>query len=239
LIALLLVMTVAGDIMLTGVLPTGTAPASSIPALAPQPEAVVEQAVADIVPTQEAEQVEKNIVLESETIVKEGAAEPGEAPEAEAPAPALGTAAEAEAPMMMQADVAPTLPPEAGGMIATEEGSTDAQEKSVERASAPPELEVEEAVEEAEAVASTPEATATSVPTDTPTEQPPTAVPTVIAQAPEERTRAEDDHGRQAVAPLRQPYLTWLRGAECALGGLLVVLLTITIAAVVQRRRNS
>ena len=238
LIALLLVLTVAGDIMLTGVLPTGTAPAGSMPALAPQPEAVMEQAVADIVPTQEAEQVEKSIVLESEAMVKEEAAEPGQAPEAEAALPAQGAETEAEAPMMMQADVAPTLPPEAGGMTLSGEGSTDAQEKSAERASAPPALGVEEAAEEAESAAGTAEPTATSAPTDTPTVQPPTAAPTAIALAPAEQPRAEDDPGRQAVVPLRQPYLTWLRGAECALGALLVALLTTTVVVVVQRRRT-
>ncbi len=242
LIALLLVVVVAGDIMLTSVLPTGTVPASSAPALAPQSEAVMEQTVADVAPTREAGNVEKEIVLESEAAVKEGLAEAEQAPAPQMAVPSQGPTSEpAEAPLAMEMDIAPTLPSGSGGMTAMDGSSQDTQEKSTERAAVPLAAEVEEAAGEAESAAVMAGPTPTLVPTSPPPQQPsatvpPTIVATLVAEARDLQPTADDQEIRTA-GLLGKPYVTWLRMAECALGTLFVVLVTITIVAVLQRRR--
>ena len=239
LIALLFVVVVAGDIMLSGVLPTGSAPA-----LAPQSEAVMEMAVADVAPTQEVGKVEKEIVLESEAAVKEGVAEPERTTASQVAAPTQEAAGEpAEAPLAMEAGVAPTLPPEAGRMTAMGGGSPDVQEKSVEQTAAPLALMDEEAVEEAEPAEKMAEPTPSLVPTILPPEQPSaaaftTAVPTVVADARERRSVVVDDREIRTMGLLRQPVVIWLRLAECALGTVFIILGTITVVVALQRRRG-
>lgn len=243
LIALLLVIVVAGDVMLTGVLGPGNVPASSAPALAPQSEPVMELSVADVVPTQETEKVEKEIVLGSESAAEERVAEADGVPVPQAVSPTQDPGGEPEAPLMMEADIAPTQPPEAGIMTAMGGGSADAQEKSSERAAAPQPSMVEESAGEAESAADMAGPTATRAPANTPTAVStvpalPTVVPTIVVEARKLLPTVESDPGLQTVALLRQPYVTWLRGAECVLGVLLVTLATITVATVLQRRRS-
>ncbi len=242
LIALLLVVVVAGDVMLSGVLPTGLVPAGSVPVFAPQSEAVMEQAVADVAPTRETGNVEKEIVLESEAAVEKGMAETEQAPVPQVAVPNQGPTGEpAEAPLAMEMDIAPTLPPGSGGMTAMGDSSQDTHEKSIERAAVPLAAEVEEAAGEAESAADVAGPTPTLVLASPPPQQPsataaPTVVATIVAEARGLQPIA-DDQEIQTASLLGQPYVTWLRMAECALGALFVALGTITIVAVLQRRR--
>jgi hypothetical protein len=204
---------------------------------------VTELSVADVAPTQEVEKVEKEIALESESAVEERAAEADGAPAPQAVSPTQDPGGEPEAPLMMEADIAPTQPPEASVMTAMGGGSADAQEKSSERAAEPQPSMVEERAGEAEPAADMAAPTATQAPANTPTAVPTapalsTVIPTIVVEARKLLPTAEGDPGLQTVALLRQPYVIWLRGAECVLGVLLITFATITVAAVLQRRRS-
>jgi anti-sigma factor RsiW len=284
-IALLFVVVVASDFALTGVLPSGSGPV-----LGPQLEAAVEQAPADFLLDQEPEVVEKEVVRESEVAAKESVAEAAQAAAPQAALPAeqppgqtseglqaevAGTQAPepTEAPLAMEAAVAPTSLPEAERMVGMGGGQEPVEQAAVaEKAEIPVTLEVEEAVAEGEPVAAlvepTPAATPTTTSTITPTVVPPppspvpqaspsptlpaataSVVPTPITppaadEPPLLGYLVEGDRGGETVAVpprpvlLRQPVVIWLRLAEGALGAAFIILATVTVVAVLQRRRN-
>jgi hypothetical protein len=128
-------------------------------------------------------------------------------------------------------------------MTAMGGGSPDVQEKSVEQATVPLASMDEEAMEEAEPAAETAEPTPSLVPTILPPEQPSaaaptTAVPTIVAEARERRPVVVADQEIRTMGLLRRPVVIWLRLAECALGAVFIILGTITVVAVLQRRRG-
>jgi hypothetical protein len=222
--------------------------------MAPQPEeAIMEQTVASVAPTVEAAKAEMETVVESEVAAEAVGAELEQAPAPQAAAPVESPAEEPEAPVMLEAEVAPTQPAEAGATAAMGAGSPDVQEKAADEAAMPLAAMAEEAVEEAEPTVEVAEPTPTLVPTEAPASQPPTAapptsaptsvptsVPTVVARALEQAPSvAAEPSGIQAVGLIRQQYLAWLRLVECGLGTLFIVLSAIIAVAIVRRRQTS
>lgn len=257
LIALLLVVVVAGDVMLTGALRSGSMLPESALDLAAPPVAVMEQAPVEVAPAQVVTTVEREITLEAEVEAEESAAEPEQAPapqaavpaeepaEAERSEPAEGQpAAAAEAPLAMETTASPPPMPEAEGMTAMGGGSPEVKEKIGEQAETPLAMTIEEAVQESEAVADAVEPTPTVMPTAVPTEQPTatpaaTVAPTIVAESREYQPPVVDDQASRPVDLWPGSYVIWLRLAECALGTAFIVLGTITVVVVLRRRRAS
>jgi anti-sigma factor RsiW len=259
LVALLLVFSVAGDFVLTGLRP----------ASAPQPQIVKEQGVVEsgtteaneVVVTQEvAMQSAPPAAAEAEKAAAEASpvAEPTQAASAE---PTMeGTVAEASAaPAPTEAEpagptveeplraMAPTASPQVSGMgapgfeaqptettkAAGEGVTTEAPRAAVATTEEPPTAAATEAPQAYAA-----QDTTASAPSPEPTLPPEPASeqePTIVAAAP--RIAGARQPLEQEQAASQEPLVTWLRSAEVVLGIAFLMLATATLVLTIRRRR--
>jgi hypothetical protein len=242
-VALLFVFSVAGDLMLSRVLPASApfvprdevalqeAPAADEAAEAPlQAEAVPLAELTVLAETTVSDEAPSPIIEAAPATdgMPEGEAQKALATEA-LEARALG-ATGIEAPVE-EAEVAVTLEKETASDMVAGEPPPMAAAEAVELATAPVALIPT-------AVPATPPPTAEPTPTAVSTTQPPTAEPTVIASyhAPVQPV-AEDEAG-WAEGPYQQSLIGWLGVAEVVFGVAFVLLATLTIALTLRRLRT-
>lgn len=256
LIALLLVFVVAGDVLLTGLLPAG----------APQPALQQEQAAFSVDVTREVQlvetevmlEVEKEVVVEAEMVVEklveQATPEPQPMPLPQAaqiveePAPTPAAEEQAGAAMAPPSPTAEGEPMAAMGV--ERQAKTAAEATSAEElvetteTEAPLEPAADAVATAAGQVPSTAEGapgqvsepTPTSLPTAPPPEATAVVVATIVTMDQQAAPPAPQQEQRPARA-LRQPVVGWVRIAELGLGIALILLVTITAMAMVHRRR--
>lgn len=255
LVALLLVFMVAGDVLFTGVLSPGLSRQEIMLESAPAAVEVTREVEARV--EVEAEVVVETVVVEKEVVVEEAVEVMEEAPMAAEPAaegeiPTGEAASEALAsplPQMVaptgelrveKAATAPTPSPEGTRMGAM--GFEPPAEKEAGDIVATEALEAPHAptptvtVAPADAIAATMEPTPTLLPPAPPPAPATITLPTAVAQVQERAPRVSDEVEQRSMGPLRRPAITWLRVTELALGIVLIVLGSITIVAMIQRR---
>jgi hypothetical protein len=263
LVALLLVFAVAGDFMLSGVMPASRSEPQVM-----KEQAVVETMAVEVEVTREVElEAPSPTVPEAEvTAEKAVSVEATPSPEPRLAAPAVPPPSE---PMRT---MAPTPTPEVTGLGAAgfDTPTTEPQEPTgggtvteaprmaapVTEATLTPEATPEagaavapEAVPEAEA-ALAPEATSatetgqayttldTAEPAPTmPPEPSSEEEPTIVAAAPALAQRADQEQaGERGAGATREPLIAWIETTEIVLGAAFVLLATATIVAMIRRR---
>lgn len=260
LVALLLVLMLAGDVLLISLAPAG----------APQPAVMLEQAPAPVQLTTVVQEREEALA-EVEAVVEEVMPPPtpialpqvGALTEAPAEEPRSELAEEppqAEGEQAEKAAAVRTAVPEeaqARAMAAEppgeKEGDAVALPEATEAPSAPmPEATVGDAEgATAAGVLPTPTTEPTPLPTEpptvvapterptlvAPTEAPTAAAPTTLAEAKAPAPMVADEWAGRPAGALRQPSVGWLRLVEVGLAVLLVFLGSFTIVAMILRRR--
>jgi hypothetical protein len=220
LVALLLVVVVAGDIMLAGIMPASM----------PQQAVMLEQAPADVEVTQVVEVMKE---VEAEVAAEEAMPEAVQSSVPEAPLPAAEARAE-------KAVVAATATAEgmAAGVMAPEPAAEKEMVATAEIGAAElPQAPMLEALEgEADAAVITIEPTPTVLPTVSPTSPPTAVAPTSVARSQEPVFAVPEEPEQRPAEVLRPPIVAWLRAAELVLGIAFVVLGALTIV-MIQRYR--
>ena len=255
LIALVLVVVVAGDIFFSGFSPRAVPQSAhdleGAPAL---PQATRAVSARDEAPVAEAEvameeEAEAPLALdvmptpEEALMQTEAAAQERTAEKSQAPVSAT------EAPMMSAA--APPPPPEGGGVADEAEAPLSPQAAAPEAGAVAPEAEAAApeagaVAPEAEAAAPTegavaPTADAATRDSDEPISSPtPTAAWTVtaVAEIEEAAPRALGAEDEQPLGALLRPSISWLRVIEVGLVAVLALLLPAILVAILQRRRS-
>lgn len=228
LVALMLVVVVAGDIMLAGIRP----------AAVPQQAVMLEQAPADVVVTRVVEvmkEVEVEVAVEEampEAVQPSGpkAAPPAEEARAEKAVVAATVTAQGTAAGVMAAE--PAVEKE---MAATAEiGAAEMSRVPMPEA---PEGEADAATVAAEPTPTVlPTVSPTALPTALPTTPPTAVVPTSVARSQEPLYAVPEEPEQRPAEALRPPIVAWLRAAELVLGIAFVVLGALTIV-MIQRYR--
>jgi len=220
-VALLLVFVVAGDFLLTGMLPAVVPPMGG---------AVMEQPAADV---QLTAAIVAEAVLETPAVEEPRAEDKAMPPPSAAPTVAAQKALPAAEKMVEEAQVAvtPTLENAALG-AAGFEPSPEGEKEAAEAPRAPaPQVAATEALPATSMVGPAP----TLLPTVAPTIAP-TVAPTVVALAPE--VAEAPTERKEAVSNWqREPPSTWLGTAEIVLAVAFVLLASATVALMVRRRR--
>jgi hypothetical protein len=250
LVALLLVFAVAGDFMLSGVMPASRS----------EPQVMKEQAVVETMAVEvevtrevELEAPSPTVPVAEVTAEKAASVEATPSPEPRLAAPAVPPPGE---PMRT---MAPTQTPEVTGLGAAgfDTPTTEPQEPTGGGTTLAPEATPEggatvapEAVPEAEA-ALAPEATPATetgqVYTTLDTAEPVPSMPpepsseeepTIVAAAPALAQRADQEQaGERGAGATREPLIAWIETTEIVLGAAFVLLATATIVAMIRRRR--
>jgi anti-sigma factor RsiW len=258
LVALLLVFAVAGDFVLTGMMPGRSA----------APIVMKEQAVVDSAATEEAEEAPPQAMRAASapaTVSESGAAEKSAAAanvEPSAPPEPTPAPESTAAPMMQAAPSEPTASaePEASALGATQfespipatgeaaGGGAPTEAPQVAAAAAPGQTEATEPAAAEQVTTSIPEAATGQADATAATEEPARAMapeplgeePTVVAAAPAVAPQAEQERAterEEVQASERDSLLTWVQTAEIVLGAAFVLMAGATIGVMIRRRR--
>jgi anti-sigma factor RsiW len=231
LVALLLIFAVAGDFMLTGLLPTR----------APESQVVGEQKATEAGRAQE-DTAEATQVLEmeaaappaaeAEAVVEKPVSEPSPSPE---PQIAPTEAVHEEQPEAIVA----TVTPEIEGMraVGSEPPAEEVKEAKSGATKAPRALVPTPVPTETYSTTDEVRPTPTQLPTASP-EATAVAAPTVLAEAPEPVAVEPEDKDWSLLGAYRAPAADWLRVAEFVLGPAFILLAITTIVVMVRRRRT-